>query len=127
MKTFLWLACWFAVGSMAFGGLEKAVEGKSEVELKFNKKQYYFGEPCLVEFVLRNTGDKEISYESGGDYRGAGRALRFRVQAVATHGELVPDADPAMCMGGIFGTRTLKPGEEWRQKLWPLDYLRLTM
>ena len=126
MKTLLWLACWFAVGSMAFGGLEKAVEGKSEVELKFDKKQYYFGEPCLVEFVLRNTGDKEISYESGGDYRGASRALRFRVQAVDAHGEPVPDADPAMCFGGMFGTRTLKPGEEWRQKLWPLDYLRLT-
>ena len=126
MKTLLWLACWFAVGSMAFGDLGKAVEGKSEVDLKFDKKQYYFGEPCLVEFVLRNTGDKEISFQFGGDYRGAIRALRFRVQAVDAQGEPVPNADPAACFGGMGGMRTLKPGEEWRQKLWPLDYLRLT-
>ncbi|XHR31017.1 MAG: hypothetical protein ACFUZC_10715 [Chthoniobacteraceae bacterium] len=125
MKTLLWLACWFAIDGLALGDLQKAVEGKAEVELRFEKQQYYLGEPCQVEFVLRNTDDKEISYESGGDYRGAGRALRFRVQAVDAQGQPVPEADPAMCMGGIFGTHTLKQGEEWRQKLWPLDYLRL--
>ena len=42
------------------------------------------------------------------------------------NGVAVPEADPAMCMGGMGGFPTLKPGEEWRQTLRPLNYLRLT-
>jgi len=114
------------LGGVALGGRDNPVPGKATVELKFDKKQYYFGEPCQVEFILRNTDDKEISYSFGGDYRGANRALRFRVQALDADGKPVPDADPTDCMGGLGGVNSLKPREEWRQKLWPLDYLRLT-
>jgi len=128
MQIATYVVCLCISGGVTFAQMdEKPIQGKATVELKFDKKQYYLGEACRVEFVLKNTDDKDISYSSGADYRGVNRALRFRVQAVDADGTIVPEADPpVMWMGGLGGTRTLKPGEEWQPQLWPLDYLRLT-
>lgn len=127
--TRLVLACWFAAAGLVTetGAMPKPVAGQAKAEIVLGKTQYAFGEPFRVEFVLRNTDDKELSLTSGGDYRGVNRALRFRIQMLDANGEAAPCAEPPrMFMGGLSGMTTLQPGGEWRQPLWPLDYLRLT-
>ena len=125
MQMAFWFAC-LLVGGEVIAQRAEPIQGKAAVELKFDKQQYYLGELCTVEFVLKNTDEKDIAYSAGGDYRGSGRALRFRVQAVDADGAVVPEADPVMCMGGLSGIGTLQPGKEWRQTLRSLDYLKLT-
>jgi len=126
------LVCLFAFAGAAhatLSGMAEPVSGQAVAELKLDKDKYFFGEPFRVEFVLRNTDDKEISYSAGSDYRANGRPMRFRVQAVDADGEAVPLAAVSMggVGGGLGGSRyVLKPGEAWRTELWPLDYLRLT-
>jgi hypothetical protein len=126
IKQGAWLACFLAIGGVLHGGLDAPVAGRATVELRFAKAQYFFGEPCVAEFVLKNADDREISFNTGGDYRGSARELRYLVRAIVANGEVVPPADPTLCFGGILGMQKLKPGEEWRHELWVLDYLQLT-
>jgi len=86
------------------------IQGKATVELKFDKKQYYLGEPCVGEFILKNTDEKDISFNYGGDYRGSNRALRFRVQAIDADG-----SRPAIRMATI--PHQTRPGHRHRQKI----------
>ena len=58
------LTCLF-VGDTAFAQFEKPAAGKATVELKFDKTQYHFGEPCTVEFILKNTDEKNITFSYG--------------------------------------------------------------
>lgn len=101
--------------------------GIATATLRAPKNRYFLGEPFRVEFVLRNSGTDSFIFSFGGDYRGANRALRYRVQALDDTGKPVPEAlSPRTFFGGVTSREAIQPGESWSEKLWPLDYLQIT-
>lgn len=96
----------------AMSGTNPVPEGAT-VRVVFDKEQFLLGEDVIVHFVLENTGTTPFSYSTGGDYRGASRALRFIVTATDEAGVQAEDPDPErMCFGGLCGPAELKPGEK---------------
>ena len=81
-------------------------------KLVFDKPSYFLGENILAHFGITNTGDKNVTIDTGGDYRGSPRALRFKVTAVDATGYTVEDPY-VYCVnfGGLVGEHSLKPGE----------------
>ncbi|MHB9023308.1 MAG: hypothetical protein ACYC7E_03925 [Armatimonadota bacterium] len=99
-----------------------------DARLVFDKPVYYLGENMLAHYALTNTGEQDISIDWGGDYRGAPRALRFKVTAVDAHGSEI--ADPyldIMCMGGLGGGYTIKPGKTFWASLQVMHYCDFTL
>jgi hypothetical protein len=104
--------------SMWPGSATQPVPEGAKVTLEFDRPDYFLGENVLVHFVLQNTGDTPFEASWGGDYRGASRHLRFKVTATDEAGQPAEDPDPSgMCMGGLGGPRTLKPGEKFTTSL----------
>ena len=63
----------------------------------------------------------------GGDYRGSTRADRFRVTAFSAEGK--PAAHPTPLMrnfgGGLMPGGEIKPGEDWFEKGWVIEFSEL--
>ena len=104
--------------SMWAGNATQPVPEGAKVTLEFDRLDYFLGENVLMHFVLQNTGDTPFEASWGGDYRGASRHLRFKVTATDEAGQAAEDPDPStMCMGGLGGPKTLKPGEKFTTSL----------
>ncbi len=101
------------------GGTLPLPEG-AKVSLKFDKAEYFLGEDVSFEFVLENTSDASFKYETGGDYRGASRRLRFKVSATDAAGNACedPDTEQPNFGGGIVGAKDLAPGKKYTETLW---------
>lgn len=107
------------------GPVQTVPEG-AQVLLETDRKEFFLGENVLVDFILKNSGPLSFTLEFGGDYRGASRALRFKVSAVDEAGQTVADPDPEpMCMGGLGGTHPLEPGKTWTQSLALMRYCKI--
>lgn len=103
-----------------------AVPQGATVRLTVDRPEVFLGENVLVHFILENTGTQPFTMSFGGDYRGSGRALRFRVTAVDAQGKEAEDPNPSpMNFGGLGGTRTLKPGERFIESLPLMRYRQL--
>jgi len=90
----------------------------AKVSLELDKDGYFLGEPVLLHFCLKNTGEGPFSFTFGGDYRGSTRSLRFKVKVTDENGKVMPDPDVFQdTFGGIGGTLDLKPHEEWCESL----------
>lgn len=90
----------------------------ASIQLEFDRPEFLLGEYVTIHFILENTGNRPFSYSTGGDYRGASRALRFQVSATDEAGHEADDPDPSpICFGGLGGTHTLKPGEKFTASL----------
>jgi len=108
-----------------FYGEPTPVPEGARVILELDKEAYFLGENLLVHYVLENTGDAPFKISMGSDYRGASRALRFKVSATGADGKTVPDPDPSgFCMGGMGWTPTVKPGEKYIASLALTRYCR---
>lgn len=93
--------------------------------LSLEPPRYFLGETVLVQFCVENTSTKPFNVTTGGDYRGAARATRFKVSAVDANGQAVVDPHPSDSnMGGLFGPTVVKPGGKFYQSLLLARYLR---
>jgi len=107
-------------------GVMQPVPAGARVRLEAGRAEYFLGENVLVHFILENAGTQPFELAFGGDYRGASRALRFKVTATDEAGRAVEDPDPSpVSFGGLGGTRTLQPGERFVQSLPLLRYAQL--
>lgn len=98
----------------------------ASVTIETDKQEYFLGENVLLHFILENTSDKPFEVDFGGDYRGAMRALRFKVTAIDESGQLAEDPDPSAFSGGGFGgAGRLNPGEKFIQSLPLMRYRRI--
>lgn len=105
---------------------KRPVPAGAKVTLEIDRPEYFLGENVLVHFTLENTGDQPFEADFGGDYRGATRALRFKVTAVDESGQLVEDPDTSeFCGGGFGGPRQLKPGDRFSESLPLMRYCRI--
>lgn len=97
------------------------------IRLDVDRQEFFLGEDVMIHFVLENIGDQPFTYDTGGDYRGASRALRFKVTATDDAGHVAEDPDPSpMCFGGLGGGGTLKPGEKFTAELALARYCDIT-
>lgn len=107
-------------------GVMQPVPAGARVRLEASRAEFFLGENVLVHFILENVGSEPFELSFGGDYRGASRALRFKVTATDEAGRAVEDPDPSpLNFGGLGGTRTLKPGERFIQSLPLMRYAQL--
>ena len=91
----------------------------AKVSLVFERHGVFSGEDVSFQFVLENTGKEAFDYETGGDYRGSSRALRFKITAADAEGQECEDPDPEQQnFGGLAGSTTLAPGQKYVEKLW---------
>ena len=115
--TLLWLSQAWAAGDIP------TVLRQVSTQLVFDKTIYDLGENIFAHYGITNMGTQDITITTGGDYRGAPRALRFHVTAVGEKGETVDDPyRDIMCLGGIEAPFTLKPGETYWASLPLLHY-----
>lgn len=85
----------------------------ARITLYADQQEFFLGENVLIHFCLENKGNEPFEISTGGDYRGAGRHLRYKVTAHDETGHLVDDSNPyPMCLGGLVGGHTLKPGDK---------------
>ena len=96
------------------------------VHLTPDRPEYFIGENVLLHFTLENAGTKPFEASFGGDYRGSPRHLRFHIQATRADGIVAADPYPhAICMGGLGGPLTLKPGEQHVSSLPLMRYCQI--
>ena len=101
------------------------VPQNAKVTLSCDREEYFLGENILVHFKLENTGGAAFNANFGHDYRGAARALRFKVTATDQNGESVADPYPSsMCMGGLGDTREITPNKPFYHSVPIVRYLR---
>jgi hypothetical protein len=82
------------------------------LEVLPNKRRALLGEPVEVTFKVTNTGIDTYPMHTGGDYRGASRALSYFFTAVRTDGIKGWDPEPLQqCWGGIGSMGGLAPGK----------------
>ncbi len=62
------------------------------------------GEEILATFVVRNVGEQEFTYDFGGDYRGANRHNRFKIEVLDRDGNPLKDPDEGRFDHGGLGT-----------------------
>lgn len=94
--------------------IPQGVPAEVMIRLFCDKPRYYLGENVLLHYEVKNTGQKPIHVETGGDYRGSPRHLRFRVIATDEDGQAMADPTPdPECFGGLGGATTIKPGESF--------------
>lgn len=107
-------------------GVMQPVPAGARVRLEASRSEFFLGENVLVHFILENVGSQPFDMAFGGDYRGASRALRFKVTATDEAGRAAEDPDPSpLNFGGLGGTRTLKPGERFIKSLPLMRYAQL--
>lgn len=98
----------------------------AQVTLELERDWYFIGENVLVNFVLTNAGTEPFQASFGGDYRGAGRHLRFKVTATDEQGHLVEDPEPSpQCFGGMEREAKLQPGESYVESLPLMRYRKI--
>ena len=108
------------------GNAKKPVPSGAKVTLELDHREYFLGENVLVHFTLENTGTDPFEANFGGDYRGATRALRFKLTATDESGHLAEDPDPSgMCFGGFVSSRKLNPGDKFVESLPLMRYCRI--
>jgi hypothetical protein len=97
-----------------------------EVSLVADKTNFFLGENILLHYRIHNASSNTLKISVGGDYRGSTRADRFTVTAVSADG--IPVADPTPLMrnfgGGLSPNSNIKPGEDWFEEVWVLEYCR---
>lgn len=104
---------------------QPAVPQGARVTLQTDRDTFFLGENILAHFGVENIGTLDFTISSGGDYRGAARSMRFIVTAQDAAGKAVRDPYPFTAnFGGLFGTRTLKPKQQWFHTLPLIRYLR---
>lgn len=62
------------------------------------------GEEILATFVVRNVGEQTFTYDFGGDYRGANRHNRFKIEVRDRDGRLLKDPDEGRFDFGGLGS-----------------------
>ena len=88
------------------------------VTLELDKPKFFLGENILVHYRLENAGTNPFQIKVGGDYRGASRHLRFKVEATGPDGKAVPDPDPSgFNMGGLGNSPEVLPGSAFIESL----------
>jgi len=111
--------------AQSFAEEKKPVPGNAKVTLSCDKDEYFLGENVLVHFKLENTGGAAFNADSGGDYRGSPRSLRFKVTATDQNGDPVADPYPnSMCFGGLGGSSEVTPKKPFYHSLPIVRYLR---
>jgi hypothetical protein len=96
-----------------------------DIQYVTNKKTYFIGEPISLKFVIKNNGKDDFIFDTGSDYRGASRHLRFYFTATNEKGSKAIDPKPNQnWMGGLGGPISLKPGEDHEIELPLLAYLK---
>jgi hypothetical protein len=104
----------------------RTVPAGARVTLKTAKPRYLLGEEIFIQFELSNTGRQPFSFETGGDYRGAARHLRYSVEAIHGDGTPAPDPHPVrIYFGGLTGGDNLVPGQTHTETLDLLAYCRI--
>ena len=73
---------------------KEEVPKNAKVTLSCDREAYWLGENVLVHLKLENTGGAPFRAEFGHDYRGAPRALRFKVTATDQDGKEAADPYP---------------------------------
>lgn len=97
----------------------------ARVSLSLDQSEFFLGENILLHFAVENVGDRPFQINVGGDYRGASRALRFKVTATDEAGNAVTDPDTSgFCMGGLSHSPEIKPAEIFYQSLPLARYCR---
>ena len=77
-------------------------------------------------FRLSNTDLGDFETDRGGDQRGTGYPLRYRVIVTNEKGMLIPATDCWMLnMGGLGGKYSLAPGESFSRNSWLQQYAAL--
>lgn len=105
-------------------GVTKVPSG-ARVSVEAERTTWFLGENIVVHFRVQNVGATSFAVESGGDYRGARRHLRFKIAARDETGKTVLDPYPStMNFGGLGGDSTVKPDDSWYQTLSLNDYCR---
>ncbi len=100
--------------------------GKGRIDLTVRKPTHFLGENVLVDFCVVNTDARAIVIEQGGDYRGASRSLRFKLDVRDAKGNPMPDPDPSgFNMGGLGNSPQIEPGKKWCQSLPLARYARI--
>ena len=97
-----------------------------EVSLVADRTNYFLGETILLHYRIHNASTNSFKISVGGDYGGSTRADRFIVAAVSADGKPVADPTPLMRNfgGGLMPGGEIKPGEDWFEKVWVLEYCR---
>jgi len=102
------------------------VPAGAKVSVVCDRQEYFLGENVLLHFTLENTNDQPFEADFGGDYRGATRALRFKVTATDESGRMADDPDTSeFCGGGFGGPRKFNPGDKFVQSLPLMRYRRI--
>ena len=101
------------------------VPPNARVTLSCDRDEYFLGENVLVHFKLENTGGEPFEANFGGDYRGAARALRFKVKVLDEKSQTLADPYPSeLCFGGMGGTREITPDKPFYSSLPIVRYAR---
>ena len=97
-----------------------------EVSLVADRTNHFLGENILLHYRIHNASTNSFKISVGGDYRGSTRADRFTVTAYSTDGKPVADPTPWMRNfgGGLMPGGEIKPGEDWFEKVWVIEYCR---
>lgn len=110
-------------------GAQQAIQARlqqAKLMAKFEKDRYFLGENVLVRFTLQNDGDKPLQIDTGSDYRGAPRSMRYYVRVTASDGSDCADPFPdATHEGGLGGSTFLKKGETFTCSLPLMRYARI--
>lgn len=101
------------------------VPDNAMVSLSTDKAEYFLGENVLVHFKVENIGGPAFNVDSGGDYRGAARALRFEVIAKDKQGDTLADPYPSYNhMGGLGGPTKVTPDRPFYASVRIVRYAR---
>ena len=106
------------------------------ITLVADKEEYFLGENVVLHYRIENRGTNTFSINGregangpfsislGGDTRNnAGRATRFKVEAIDQAGRMAEDPCPNPCeFGGMSPLPTLKPGDEFCEDLQLMRY-----
>lgn len=89
-------------------------------------RSFVLGENILVHYCLENTSDAPFSIQVGGDYRGATRALRYKVVVVDGQGRRLVDPDTTgFNFGGMGHAPNVLPHQRWCATLSLPRYARI--
>jgi hypothetical protein len=125
--AFFWCWCWLllVLGLRSLSADQPPVPDNAHVTLQTDQDEYFLGENVLVHYKLENSGGESFPAEFGGDYRGAARALRFKVTVLDEKRNPLADPYPnSNCMGGMGGTVDVTPYKPFYASLPIVRYAR---
>ncbi|MFO0915022.1 MAG: HEAT repeat domain-containing protein [Pirellulales bacterium] len=77
------------------------------------RSEVVWGEPLEVTLTMESLGPGAVEFQFGGDYRGAGRHNRIRVEIADAAGQQLADPNEGLPdMGGFSSEQNLVPGGE---------------